>query len=81
MYTEALDDLSASERFEGSLDGSLVYQSNSVTLRVDPDGEPLESTMDLAKKFLARLDAYHGEALELLYEKYFKLYNDTRKPS
>ncbi|OUS29456.1 hypothetical protein A9Q99_10205 [Gammaproteobacteria bacterium 45_16_T64] len=76
MYEEVLKNLRKSEKFEGALEGELIFKGSTVTIRLEPNGDPIESVKSLALKYLLSLEKYESTALDKLVEDCFSMYND-----
>ena len=77
MYENILNNLSKSKKDEVILEGEFIFKGNKVSVSVDPDGESIEETLNLASKFLKALDKYESKALEKVFQECFSMYNDN----
>jgi hypothetical protein len=62
---------------EGSLLGKLNHAGQLVSLRIDPDGEALESCLGLARRLTASLAEVEGRALAVATERLLPSYNES----
>jgi len=76
MYQSILEHLYVSEISKEDLEGLFIYKGNEVTLTVSPDGEPIQKTLELARKFLIKLEKYEAKALDRVSKEYLSIYNE-----
>jgi hypothetical protein len=76
MYEKVLENLEIDDRIENSYKGSFTFKGREVRIHIDPDGENLEETMALARKFLSSLEEYDKKARGYVVDNSLQSYNE-----
>ncbi|MEM8982126.1 MAG: DUF2262 domain-containing protein [Pseudomonadota bacterium] len=77
MYDEVLTKLIPTKNAREAFEGEFIYREGKVSIVVDADGEDIDVTRWLARKFLLNLAEYDAKARATAAEKMLKTYNET----
>ena len=76
MYEKVLGNLEVDESIENSYKGSFIFKGNEIRIHVDTDGEKIEETIGLARKFLFALEKYDKKARDYIVANSLQSYNE-----